>query len=168
MKVLPHTRRGEDKTFTNARLLLTQNCDSVTLQSQTGTCELNSQLTSTYLTQNLSQKKHVGSFCTVRKLRSKEVDQYKIIQLLKVRTRTQGLGYSSKMIPFLKIKGAKPIFFNLNDNDTCAYLVAQSCLTLWDPTDCSPSGSSVHWILQARILAWVAMPSSRESFQPRY
>ena len=36
----------------------------------------------------------------------------------------------------------------------------QSCLTLCDPMDCSPSGSSVHGILQARILEWVAMPSS--------
>ena len=94
--------------------------------------------------------------------------QYKIIQLLKVRTRTQGLGYSSKMIPFLKIKGAKSVFFNLNDNDMCAYLVAQSCLTLCDPKDCSLPGSSVHGILQARILEWVAMPSSWGSSPPRY
>ena len=39
----------------------------------------------------------------------------------------------------------------------------QSCSTLYDPMDCSPPGSSVHGILQARILEWVAMPSSRES-----
>ena len=37
----------------------------------------------------------------------------------------------------------------------------QSCLTLCDPMDCSPSDSSVPGILQARILEWVAMPSSR-------
>ena len=43
----------------------------------------------------------------------------------------------------------------------------QSCLTLCDPMDSSPPGSSVHGILQARILEWVAMPSSRGSFQPR-
>ena len=41
--------------------------------------------------------------------------------------------------------------------------VTQSCLTLCDPMDCSPPGSSVHGILQARILEWVAMPSSRGS-----
>ena len=35
----------------------------------------------------------------------------------------------------------------------------QSCLTLCDPMDCSPPGSYVHGILQARILEWVAMPS---------
>ena len=43
----------------------------------------------------------------------------------------------------------------------------QSCLTLWDPTDCSPPGSSVHGILQARELEWVAMPSSRGSAPSR-
>ena len=36
-------------------------------------------------------------------------------------------------------------------------LVAQSCLTLCGPMDCSPPGSSVHGILQARILEWVAI-----------
>ena len=43
----------------------------------------------------------------------------------------------------------------------------QSCLTLWDPMDCSPPDSSVHGVLQARILEWVAIPSSRGSSQPR-
>ena len=46
-------------------------------------------------------------------------------------------------------------------------LVAQSCLTLCDPTDCSPPGSSVPGILQARILEWVAFPFSKGSSQPR-
>ena len=36
----------------------------------------------------------------------------------------------------------------------------QSCLTLCDPVDCSPPGSSVHGILQARILEWVAISFS--------
>ena len=45
-------------------------------------------------------------------------------------------------------------------------LVAQSCLTLWDLMDCSLLGSSVNRILQARILEWVAMPSSRGSSTP--
>ena len=46
-------------------------------------------------------------------------------------------------------------------------LVAQSCLTLCDPIDCSPPGSSVHGILQARILERIAIPFSRGSSQPR-
>ena len=41
--------------------------------------------------------------------------------------------------------------------------VAQSCLTLCDPTDCSLPDSSVHGILQARILEWVVISSSRGS-----
>ena len=39
-------------------------------------------------------------------------------------------------------------------------LVAQLCLTLCDPMDCSLPGSSVHGILQGRILEWVAIPFS--------
>ena len=46
-------------------------------------------------------------------------------------------------------------------------LVAQSCPTLCDPMDCSPPGSSVHGILQPRILEWVDIPFSRGSSQPR-
>ena len=42
-----------------------------------------------------------------------------------------------------------------------------SCLTLCDPMDYSLPGSPVHGILQARILEWVVMPSSRGSFQSR-
>ena len=46
-------------------------------------------------------------------------------------------------------------------------LVTQSCPTLCDPTDCSPPGFSIHGILQARILEWIAIPFSRESSWPR-
>ena len=46
-------------------------------------------------------------------------------------------------------------------------LVALLCPTLCDPLDCSPSGSSVHGILQARILEWVAILFSKVSSQPR-
>ena len=47
----------------------------------------------------------------------------------------------------------------------CAH--AQSCLTLCNPMDYSPSDSSVHGILQARILEWVAISLSQGSSQPR-
>ena len=51
----------------------------------------------------------------------------------------------------------------------CVYLVAQSCLTLCNPMDCSPRPQAPLsvGILQARILQWVAMPSSRGSSWPR-
>ena len=45
--------------------------------------------------------------------------------------------------------------------------VAQSYLTLYDPTGCSLPGSSVHGILQARILEWIAVPFSGGSSWPR-
>ena len=45
--------------------------------------------------------------------------------------------------------------------------VAQSCPTLCNPMDCSPPGSSIHGIFQARVLGWVAISFSRESSQPR-
>ena len=47
------------------------------------------------------------------------------------------------------------------------FLVTQSCPTLCDPVDCSPQGSSVHRIFQARILEWVAISCSKGSSQSR-
>ena len=44
------------------------------------------------------------------------------------------------------------------------YLLAQLSPTLYSPKDCSPPGSSVHGILQAKRLKWVAMPSLQGIF----
>ena len=49
----------------------------------------------------------------------------------------------------------------------CMHSVTQPSPTLCIPMNCSPPGSSVHGILQARILEWVAIFYSRGSFQPR-
>ena len=49
----------------------------------------------------------------------------------------------------------------------CMLYAEFSPVRLCDPVDCVPPGSSVHGILQARVLKWVAMPSSRGSSQPR-
>ena len=60
-------------------------------------------------------------------------------------------------------------YFTQYDNllvHLCAKLL-QSCLILCDPLDCSQPGSSVHGILQVRILEWVAIFSYREPSQPR-
>ena len=46
-------------------------------------------------------------------------------------------------------------------------LVTQSCLTLCDLMDSIPPGSSVHGILQARMLEWVAIPSPQDLSDPR-
>ena len=48
----------------------------------------------------------------------------------------------------------------------CVQLL-QLCLTLCDPMNCSPPDSSVHGILQARILEWVAIPFSKGLFRSR-
>ena len=62
----------------------------------------------------------------------------------------------------VKNKSKNPVFFI-----HCVCVHAQSCLTLCNSMDCSPPASSVHGIFQARILEWVAITSSRGSFQPR-
>ena len=47
------------------------------------------------------------------------------------------------------------------------FLITPWCPTLCNPMDFSPSGSSIHGLLQGRILEWVAIPFSRGSIQPR-
>ena len=49
---------------------------------------------------------------------------------------------------------------------TLCVLVALSCPALWDPMDCSPPGSSVHGILQVRVLEWVASSFSGDFPNP--
>ena len=49
----------------------------------------------------------------------------------------------------------------------CARFVFQSCPTLCDAMNCSPSGSCVRGIFQAKLLEWVAMPFSRGIFPPQ-
>ena len=60
------------------------------------------------------------------------------------------------------------ISYNIRELYICACAKSlQSCLTLCDPMDCSPPGSSVHGLLQARILEWIAMPFSSRSVPSR-
>ena len=75
--------------------------------------------------------------------------------------------FESKMIPVnisiifvLMIKG------NVHINYGGGGLVAKSCPTLATPMDCTLPGSSVHGILQARILEWIAFPSSGDLLNP--
>ena len=55
----------------------------------------------------------------------------------------------------------------INISEIIIYSFTQPCHTLCEPMDCSPPGFSVCEILQARILEWVVIPSSRGSSQPR-
>ena len=81
--------------------------------------------------------------------------------LMKVKEKSEKAGLKLN-IQTTKIMASSPITSWQID-----VLVAQSCPTLCDPMDCSPQGSSVHGILQARILEWVAISFSRGSPQPR-
>ena len=52
---------------------------------------------------------------------------------------------------------SKNLYFSLGEKRCWSAKSLQACPTLFDPIDCSPPGSSVHGILQARILEWVAI-----------
>ena len=70
-------------------------------------------------------------------------------------------------------QGSSPFSFYCNNNiqqhslTLCMHICQSLCLTLCDPMDCSPPGSSVHGILLTRILEWVAIPVSSGSSPPR-
>ena len=68
----------------------------------------------------------------------------------------------------MSFKSLKKFLLGMAIDCAVLCLVSQLCLTLCDPMICSPPGSSVHGILPARILKWVAYPFSRGSSQPRY
>ena len=73
----------------------------------------------------------------------------------------------------IRIRKPGSVYYLLNSGDCSLYIDpggrvhSQACLTLYDPMDCSPPGSSVRGIFQARILKWVTMPFSRGSCLPR-
>ena len=58
-----------------------------------------------------------------------------------------------------KLEGETIFIYSLQLNNFLCAQSLQLCSTLCDPMDCSPPNSSVHGILQARILEWIAMPS---------
>ena len=72
--------------------------------------------------------------------------------------------YNSCVLHKHQIYISNIIFFSLKE---CESEVIQSCPTLCNLVDCSPPGSSVHEILQARLLKWVAISFSRGSSWPR-
>ena len=84
-----------------------------------------------------------------------------------------GVSHSGKMKNYSLTKKRRRIkCFKCNCLETMVVLylmiyLIQSCPTLLQPVDCSPPGCSVHGILQARILGWVAIPFSRGSSQLR-
>ena len=78
------------------------------------------------------------------------------------------LVYFFQLFFYFRWKGkSSPFYFIFARSRISESEVAQSCPTLCDPMDCSLPGSSVHGILQARILEWVAISFSRGSSRPR-
>ena len=81
------------------------------------------------------------------------------------------LEFSHYLFPFfflsLSLLFLPPLLLNPPESEK-KVLGTQLSLTLCNPMDCSPPGSFVHEISQARILEWVAIPFSRGSSQPRY
>ena len=68
----------------------------------------------------------------------------------------------------LYLVGCKEAAVNRKEeSESVSHAFVQSCWTLCDSMDCSPPGSSVLGILQARVLEWVAIPFSRGSSRPR-
>ena len=82
-----------------------------------------------------------------------------------VKTHTHIHTHTKNVCSFSLNKPRFPCDMFLNFTLKVKEKVAQLYLTLWNPTDCSLPGSSVHGILQARILEWVAYPFSRGSSQ---
>ena len=79
---------------------------------------------------------------------------------LRWKTRIQLPHYFCSIHVIHSTQGPVGPYYNLSRMNMT---VTQSCLILCDPMDCSPPGFSVHGILQARGLEWVALPSSRGS-----
>ena len=83
------------------------------------------------------------------------------------------LGLLSTALSFILLRASSPPCLNRWSSylgmwgGKLKVLVAQACPTLCDPVDCSPPGSSVHEILQARILEWVVISYSQGSSTPR-
>ena len=93
--------------------------------------------------------------------------------VLRCHTRVTGAGENGTFLRYWQANNIFKIKLLGVGSSTCQniawseVLVTQSCLTLCDPMDCSLPDSSDHGILQARLLEWVTMPSSRGSSQPR-
>ena len=82
--------------------------------------------------------------------------------IIKFLTVSIVLGVGFLLISLVKLRKMFTVF--ILDGCCCAMLRSFSRVRLCNPRDCSPPGSSVHGLLQARILAWVAILDSVKCF----
>ena len=117
---------------------------------------------STLLQGNLPDSRITCLFC----LRiGRRVPLVPCVKIFLTQGSNQGLPHCGQIFYHLSHQGSPPKFIHQVWSKTSfiytlCVCVTQSCLTLCDPMDCSPLGSSVHGVLQVRILEWVASPSS--------
>ena len=115
---------------------------------------------------------HVDTILQLKNKFQKREETYVYLVLIHVGLWQKPTQHCKAVILQLKINLKKKKKINKN-HPICIILskvkvlVAQSCPTLCDPMNCCLPGSSVHGILQARILEWDAIPFSKGSSQPR-
>ena len=80
---------------------------------------------------------------------------------LKLRKVKERRLFNFRLFPIISAFSKKNLRRHTETSVSISVLVAQLCPTLCNPMDYSPPGFSVHGVLQARILEWVAMPFSR-------
>ena len=114
---------------------------------------------------------HLNSLIIELSILQKKFHKFPTLGSLSVKLRSQNclVVQTVEFIEYLaqsKLKYKNNVQIYLLEPSTCVCAKwLQSCLTLWNPMDRSPPGSFAHQILQARILEWVAMSSSRVSSQ---
>ena len=105
----------------------------------------------TTATQTQARQENMPLQCFLETLTNKWMEEYDKRQLLRLQAWVQNTTPMTQQF----------------HSCVCSAKSLQLCQTLCNPMNHSPPGSSVHGILQARILEWIAKPSSRRSSQPR-
>ena len=111
-----------------------------------------------------------GSKYVILRLSSKETIFSSFYWSIVDLQRCVSFRYIAKWFSYTHTHNKKPLekaFFSRAFSLIVKVKVAQSCATLCNPMYCSPPGSSIHGILQARILEWVAISFSRGFSSPR-
>ena len=117
-----------------------------------------------------SERWNTGSYAPESQmLLNKQFRKQAIIDKCKIRFSTLQANQGTMVRGTYKVSlfSVKKIHRSVSCMRACSVAQSQSHLTLCNRMDCSPPGSSVHGSLQARILEWVATPSSRGPSRPK-